>query len=230
MQSLTEKLISSPLKNRIFSDLELVHLLGDSAQSRYGLVNRAMAAGEVVRIKRGLYALDNRYRDVRVHPFAIAQALASLSYVSFETALAWHGWIPEAVKLTASAIPGRKKSSLDHPILGSFSFNPLALVRKNYLIGINRVAADQQSFLIASPLRALFDLVCLRKLTWSGVEFITHGLRIDEQFLATVSQSDCHKLMAVYRHQRVRDFIQSFTIEYHGFGGMHDRNYSAAVR
>ncbi len=209
MQTLTEKVVNSPLRNRIFSDIELSRLLCGSAQSRYGLVHRALAAGEIIRIRRGFYVLDNRFRDVRYHPFSVAQALVPLSYISFETALAWHGWIPEAVHVIASVIPDRKKSSLEHPLLGDFTFTPLALVKQNYLTGVLRIQQDRQVFLLASPLRALFDLICQRKLFWSGMGALTGGLRIDEDLLAAVRQEDCLSYLALYQHQRTQIFIKS---------------------
>jgi predicted transcriptional regulator of viral defense system len=67
-----------------------------------------MKSGELVRLQRGLYVLADRYRAQPCHSFAVAQAFAPGSYISFETALAYHGWIPERVFVTASVVPGRK--------------------------------------------------------------------------------------------------------------------------
>lgn len=209
MQPLTETLMHSPLKNRIFRDVQLKDTLPGSDQSRYGLVNRALAAGEIWRIRRGMYVLDQAFRDRPCHPFAIAQALTPMSYVSFETALAWHDWIPEAVRVVTSVVPGRKRSSLETPDFGSFSFVPLALKRMAYLEGVSRQQADGQTFLLASPLRALFDLVCLRKLDWSGIDFLTDDLRIDHSALEPLSGIDCMAYLPVYKHQQTRRFIEA---------------------
>jgi len=86
MQPLTERIMGSGLVNRVFFDSQLKRMLKGSEASRYGLVNRAVKAGEVHRIRRGLYVLDNKYRKVPLHPFALAQALEPGSYVSLETA------------------------------------------------------------------------------------------------------------------------------------------------
>ena len=209
MQRLTSKIIHSDFKNRIFTEVQLKHVLAVSQQARYGLVHRAMQSGEIQRIRRGVYTLSNSLRDIPCHPFAIAQALSPLSYVSFETALAWHGWIPESVAETASVIPGRKKSYCEHPDFGIFTFQPLALEKSSFLQGVSRRQVDSQTFLLAHPLRALFDLVCQRKMEWSGLSALTQGLRIDESSLRRVSRHDCKALISVYRHQKVRHFIQS---------------------
>src|SRR4030066_249642 len=97
MKALTEKIMETPLVNRVFNDVQSGRVLGGSEARRYGLVNRALQAGELHRVKRGLYVLDDKYRDYPVHPFALAQVFEAGSYISLETALAHHGWIPEAV-------------------------------------------------------------------------------------------------------------------------------------
>ena len=72
---------------------------------------------QLVRVRRGLYVLQSKYRIASPHPFGLAQALEPGSYVSFETALAARGWIPESVHITASVVPGRKSSHLGELVL-----------------------------------------------------------------------------------------------------------------
>jgi hypothetical protein len=86
MMSLTEKIIETDQADRLFNDKQLRRLLGGSDARRYGLVNRALKANELHRIKRGLYALDNKYRKHSLHPFSLAQMMEPGSYVSLETA------------------------------------------------------------------------------------------------------------------------------------------------
>ncbi|MFX8032092.1 hypothetical protein ABTK54_20115, partial [Acinetobacter baumannii] len=76
----------------------------------------------LLRVKRGTYLLAKRYRAETIHPFAIAQGLMPGSYVSFESALAHHGWIPEAVFVTAGVTPGRKTLRFETTDFGTFSF------------------------------------------------------------------------------------------------------------
>jgi predicted transcriptional regulator of viral defense system len=77
----------SSITNRFIKASQLDQLIGGSPKRRYGLVNRALKSGELLRIQRGLYVLAERYRPTPGHPFALAQALAPGSYISFETAL-----------------------------------------------------------------------------------------------------------------------------------------------
>ena len=78
---------------------------------------------------------------------------------------------------------------------------------------VEREQVEQQSFLIASPLRALMDLVCFRKQRWTGMGWITDGLRIDAEFLSTLAKEDFTILMKVYKHSRVHEFLAVFEDE-----------------
>lgn len=213
MKALTEKIIESQLVNRIFSDAEVSRLVCGSEARRYGLVNRALKAGELLRVKRGLYVLPNKYRGYPLHPFALAQALVPGSYVSLETALSYHGWIPEAVYTTASILPGRKFRNYDHEKLGSFTFHPLATNKGYFLELVERLKVEQQTMLVAKPARTLMDLVCLRKKEWQGMDWLTEGLRIEYEYLRTITSADIRILKLVYKHKRMKDFLENLSRE-----------------
>ena len=85
---------------------QLARLLDGTPQRRYNLVNRALKHGELLQLRRGLYLLAPQSANKLPHPFVLAQALQTGSYISFETALSFHGWIPESVPVTLSVVPG----------------------------------------------------------------------------------------------------------------------------
>ncbi len=213
MQTLTEQLIDRGFNNRVIVDTQLARLTTGTPQRRHSLVNRALKAGELLRLRRGAYLLAEKYRDYAAHPFALAQAFVPGSYVSFETALAWHGWIPEAVFTTASVTPGRKSYAYDHPQLGSFSFHPLATQAGYFLELVDRVQISEQTMLVARPIRALMDLVCLRKSEWQGMQWLQESLRIDDEYLQQITRVDIRTLKLVYKHKRVNDFLESLARE-----------------
>jgi hypothetical protein len=157
--------------------------------------------------------LDSKYRDTPAHPFALAQALWPGSYVSFETALSHHGWIPEAVHTIASVTSGRKSSTHEHNLFGSFSSQPLAIQSGYFLEFVERLQVQQQTMLVAKPIRALMDLVCLRKAEWQGLDWIVSGLRIEPDALRTITSADIHTLEFVYKQKRVKNFLKSFARE-----------------
>ncbi len=209
MYTLTEMIINEGLADRFIRVGQLYRLLGGSAKRRYGLVNRALKNGELVRLQRGLYILADRYRNHPPHPFAMAQALAPGSYVSFETALSYHGWIPEKVFTTSSVVPDRKSRQYEHPKVGIYSFHPLAVRKGFFLELVDRHQLDGQTVLVAKPCRALMDLVCLRKITWEDISWISEGLRIDLDMLRDINKEEMKTLQRVYKHKRVQEFISS---------------------
>ena len=212
MATFANKIIEAGYGNRPFTERQLASILLVSDASRYGLVNRALRDGSLLRIKRGLYVLGARWgrrglEQPEIHPFAIAQALKHGSYISFETALSYHGWIPEAVYLTASVTPDNKTLTYQTNEWGSFEFSPLATKDYQFLAGISRVKVGPSATLIARPLRALMDLVACRKISWQGVDWITHGLRVDAEHLQILSAADFDELEPVYKHKSTRDFL-----------------------
>ena len=213
MQTLTELLIDTGFKNRLIDDTQLARLISGTPQRRHSLVNRALKAGELLRLRRGSYLLADRFRDYPAHPFALAQVFVPGSYVSFETALAHHGWIPEAVYTTASVTPGRKSLEYDHPAYGRFSFHPLAIQPGYFLELVARLQITGQTMLVAEPFRALMDLVCLRKVEWQGLDWLIEGMRIDYEYLRGITSADIRTLTSVYKQKRMQRFLESLARE-----------------
>lgn len=208
MTPLTELIIKSGHENRTLSVGQLDRLLDGSDARRYGLVNRALKAGELLKARRGLYVLSKDYRKTPVHPFFLAQQLLPGSYVSAESALSYHGWIPEAVTTVLSMTAKGKSVTYQHDILGKFDFRRMTVNSGYFLQAVSRHELQQQVALVAEPMRALIDLVYLRKLSWQGMDFLLQGLRIDEQAIRSVSSLSVTKLLDVYKGKREKVFIR----------------------
>lgn len=209
MSTLADQIAQSNLAERIFSEGQLGNLLGGSDARRYALVNRALKDGSLIRLKRATYMLGQRKSNEAPHPFTVAQAFLPGSYISFETALAYHGWIPEAVFTTASVSPGRKTITYDTPSLRQFSFHPLALREYQYLTSVDREKFGKLTAFVAQPLRALMDLVALRREHWSGLDWLITGMRIAEIPLLSLKRKDFSALRLVYKHKAANDFLRS---------------------
>ncbi|HJX63252.1 MAG TPA: hypothetical protein VJ860_04790 [Polyangia bacterium] len=133
-------------------------LAGDvsSAQVRLQL-SRWVKARRLLQLRRGLYALAPTWRKLEPHPFLVANRLQRGSYVSLQSALAYHGIIPEHVPTVTSVGSGRPEAV--RTPLGAFQFNHLA---GTLLFGYSRVeVASRQFAFVASPEKALLDLVHL---------------------------------------------------------------------
>lgn len=213
MQTLTRVVIDAGLGARVLHDAQLAFLLNGSAQRRYNLVNRAMAADELVRLKRGCYVIHPAITGTKPHRFVVAQHLQFGSFVSFETALAWHGWIPEAVPLVASVVPGRRKADYSVPLWGEFRFVPLAQRRGYGLIGVRRVELTGGIGLVADPLRALLDVICWRKISPESVPHFLHGLRLEPVWQSALQDDAFMRLRQVYQHRRMGTVIDRLASE-----------------
>jgi predicted transcriptional regulator of viral defense system len=133
-------------------------LAGDVSTRQVRLqLSRWVKAGRLLQLRRGLYTLAPTWRKVEPHPFLIANRLQSGSYVSLQSALAFHGIIPEYVPVVTSVGLGRPETVRNS--LGAFQFRHLA---GGLLFGYSRVeVAPRQFAFVASPEKALLDLVHL---------------------------------------------------------------------
>jgi predicted transcriptional regulator of viral defense system len=184
------------------SDVEIALLLPGTADSRRGQVKRALASGQLQRLRRGLYALAPHYRRRELHPFAVACRMVSPSYISLESALSYHGCIPEGVYTTTAACLGRGHDL--HNALGTFAYQPVP--ERVFMQEVERVEEGSQIFLIATPLKALCDYVYVKRLKWHSVEPLVESLRIDPDDL-NFTEQEFDDLRATYGSARVLRFL-----------------------
>ena len=205
MNFLTDKAFEFS-KSGVFSYSDVLVWVGESRNSVRGLVKRAIASGEVLHIRRGLYCLAPKYNREGINRFLLANLVYGPSYVSMETALSFHGWIPEAVHLVVSVSDGRKKSFVT-PV-GHFDY--VQLKQFPLMAGVERIGDDlsAQTFLIAKPLKALADLVASRGLDWTDSSPLEESLRIERESLESLSSGDFDELDGVYKSRRARGFLE----------------------
>jgi hypothetical protein len=115
-------------------------------------ITRLLRAGKLIPLRRGLY-LD----DMAVSHRAIAPVLYGPSYISFQYALAAFGLIPDRVTVITSASFNKNKDKVFRTPLGEFRYYYLPPVVYPY--GITMEEDDGMSYLIASPEKALCDMV-----------------------------------------------------------------------
>jgi hypothetical protein len=116
------------------------------------------------------------------------------------------------VYTTTAIVPGRKSREYQHQKFGLFTFSPLAINPGCFLDLVQRQQIDKQVFLLASPVRAFMDLVCLKKVEWQGMSWIEESMRIDAEVWKGVTSAELRELKDVYQHKRVRHFIQKLEI------------------
>jgi hypothetical protein len=163
-------------------------------------LSRWVTSGHLVQLRRGLYALAPPYRKIEPHPFLVANRLVRGSYVSLQSALAYHGLIPEHVPVTTSITTGRPQRQ-ENPF-GSFEYHHCAPDR---LTGyrIEKLAGAQEA-LVATPAKALADLIHLVPGADSRAYLdelrLTHLEKLDLAALGTPAVRDRPKIRRAFRH------------------------------
>lgn len=120
-------------------------------------ISRWVKDHKLIKLHKGLYVLAKPWRKSPLERFAIANKLKIPSYVSLQSALAFHGMIPEYVPQVTSVTTSRP-GTLQTP-LGRFDFRHIG---KNRFFGFKKTQlAEGQTAFIAGPEKALLDLVYL---------------------------------------------------------------------
>lgn len=206
MLATTEKIIDADFQNRTFTENDLARLFGGTDARRYGLVNKALKKNELIRLRRGLYVLATKYRTERFSKFMLANQILPYSYVSLESALSYHGWIPEKVT-TVFSVTSTHPNKTFTTSLGDFEYYRIPTNPYEFLTGVDRINSSHQSFLVAMPIRALADYVYLRKPHSANLNYLQNSLRIELSSLQTITPSDLNQLKSVYRSYRVLTFL-----------------------
>lgn len=203
MQTVTE-LAMERAKRGVFTRLEVSLWVNNPGARLDGLLKRAVRSGEVWRVHRNLYCLAKRYLRQPLDPLELAQRVLGPSYISIETALSYHGWIPESVHAITSVSLARSRS-FDTP-LGLFTYTRIP--QTPFLTGVTRVLGqDGGAFLIATPLKAAADYVYAHRCDWRTAAPLVESLRTDESALARLTADSFDQLLPVYRSGRVRRFL-----------------------
>lgn len=126
------------------------HIKGGSQKIR-----QLERAGQVIRLKRGLYVGSMETTGKVLSTELIANHLYAPSYVSMSSALRHYGLIPEAV-YTVQSMTFKHAKTFDTPV-GRFHYVHIA--REVFPVGLIIVQREDYSFLMAGPEKALCDLV-----------------------------------------------------------------------
>lgn len=111
--------------------------------------------GEIIRLKKGLYVASPKVSRMELSPFLLANHIYGPSYVSMQTALRYHGLIPEAVYMVQSMTTGVARDYENQ--IGTFSY--IRVPANYYNVGVTMREETGATFMIATPEKALCDLM-----------------------------------------------------------------------
>jgi len=208
MQRVTQGVFALAPPGGLFDSAVVRNLFpAESEGARKLLMHRAVHHGEVLRLRSGLYCLAPAYRKTPLHPFTVAAALHGPSHVSLESALAFHGLLPEAVFQVAS-VTARRSRTYTTP-LGTFVFRRVPCNDPKAGVRAVRLSPDAWAF-VALPLRAIADLVYVRRdVSWrrDGVGFLTKSLRLEDTDLRTMNLDALPEIRRAIRSRRTQDYL-----------------------
>jgi hypothetical protein len=165
--------------------------------------------GDIVRLKKGLYVVSSKISRKSLSRELIANHLYGPSYVSFETALAFYGLIPEKVFAVRSATFKRAKRF--EAAVGRFEYTTVP--QDYYSIGINQQIVDNEyAYLLATPGKALCDLILatpnLRLQSVKAMQiFLEEDLRIDFSVLQSIDMETIRQCVEAGRKKGALELL-----------------------
>ncbi|MFN4254784.1 MAG: hypothetical protein ACK4Q5_07245 [Saprospiraceae bacterium] len=135
-------------------------------------LTRWQQAGHLEKIRNGRYRFANRPISGEAELFFIANQIYAPSYISLQSALSWHGFIPEGV-FTVTSVTTLKTQIFSTPA-GSFAFRTL---KPDLFFGYRMENFGAFRFKIADPAKTFLDLLYLSPNLDSDDHF--HELRLN---------------------------------------------------
>lgn len=203
MSSFLETLLKWP--RPFISGTDLHHVLDRSDDSRQAILKRGVQKGWLEPIRRDLYHIKKS--NALVDTFELAALIYGPSYISFESALSYHGWIPEAVRTTTSA--SVKRAKVFPTPVGLFSYEHIPIEIFSY--GVEPRPQDKWTLLIASPVKALADMIYVRKRHWESLEDLTADLRIEPESFQNKDIDLMNELIDCYPSPRVKKTLKAIS-------------------
>jgi predicted transcriptional regulator of viral defense system len=151
-----DKFLSIVSQETVFSSALLLTLGEDPAAVRKQ-ITRWVKAGKLIQLRRSLYTLAEPYGKMTPSAYLIANRLHKPSYVSLQSALAYHGLIPEYVPVVTSVTTTRPEEVITP--LGRFIYRHC---KRTFFSGFREIEVTPgQMALLATPEKAILDLVYL---------------------------------------------------------------------
>ena len=173
-----------------------------------------MKAGYLTKLRRGWYAFSECLQE-RDMALLIANQLVTPSYISLHYALAYYGMIPEAV-IQITNVTTQRTAQYETPI-ARYSYQTIAphLYFGYQSIPMKTNILEQRSYLIATPEKALLDLLYLHPEYQSATDFLQ--LRLDEDFMQEELHLDrlhdyLHRWQSPKLSQRVKILLKTYNL------------------
>jgi hypothetical protein len=183
---------------------DLMIALGKSPDARKGVIKRAVQEGYLIRIRRDFYLIKVSQNTPPVDSFELAPILFGPSYVSLESALQFHGWIPEAVPVITSVTV--KKSKEFETSMGTFCYHHIPV--SAFHMGVNQIHQNGSILFIANPWKAVADLVHIQDKHWDTLEAFSADMRVEMDKIYESDRKILEYLSKNYPNKKVRQTLK----------------------
>lgn len=200
----SKKNLIEQLKSLPNFDRDVVYQLGGKIGLKKTTLNvyisRFLKSKEILKLKRGLYvAVDffDKNKNEISYRFYLANILRAPSYVSMWSALDYYGLVTEAVYGITSVTPKVTRSFKTK--IESFSYQSINKnVFSDYIL-VN----GKFDFFIASPSKALFDLLYFktnrfRSVSFKDIDALISELRIDLDEMDEAERNKFYSMVKKY--------------------------------
>lgn len=163
-------------------------------------LNRWVKAGRLMKLRNGIYFLPEHYRKIEIFDLYVASTLIAPSYLSLEKALEYHQIIPEGVNVYTS-LTTKRENRFKNP-LGIFKYQHIQIP---LFWGYEAVSLNQQTAFVATPEKALLDLIYIKKINFN-YDYLF------ELRLQNLDQINCQTLLMFARRFDKKKIIKAATL------------------
>ena len=202
--------LSKQIPVSIFTHDQIEAILSPHVNNVNAKISYMVKKGELLRLKKGVYALDKEYQTHPIDMISVANILYAPSYVSFEYALSYYGLIPERVYEVTSATM-RMKKEFTTPI-GRFTYKVVPL--QAYALGVDWIYDKTHGGkLIATSEKALCDKIKsdrgIGRLSQAKLEmYLEHDLRMDMELLFGLDTALIEAIATAYKSSNLQNLAK----------------------
>jgi len=165
-------------------------------------ISRFLKEKEIISLKKGVYVTTdfyNKHKGDTSYLFYLANILRKPSYISSWTALQYYNLATEVIHTITSVTP---KITRNHKTkIGTFSYQSI----KKDLFSDFILTKDKFEFFIATPSKALFDLLYFKTRQFRGLKFNDINLLIKE---LRVDVAEMDKIERKKFYSMIRNYIK----------------------
>jgi len=200
------EILLEQLKSQPYFNKKAIYQLGE----QYGLkrttidtyISRSLKRKDIIPLKNGLYISTNFYNKNKgdiSYSFYLANILRTPSYVSSWTALQYYDLTTESIHNITSVTSKITRSYKTK--VGNFAYQSI----QRELLSDFSLIEGNFNFFIASPSKALFDLLYFKTSQFRGIqianiESVVEELRIEIDEMSQEEQGNFWEMVKSYKH------------------------------